>query len=93
MVKPLHEMAGKVISKGACISCGKPVSIKANKNGIGYYYCRWPDAETGEPCNDQHRYPRKTSARMIAEMNKTKEHDNDDRDERTTERETNFLGL
>ncbi len=47
---------GTHVADCECFTCGKPVKVKLNKNGTAYYFCPWVNVETGNRCNDQHRF-------------------------------------
>lgn len=56
-----------VIARRPCGSCGKPVNIVTNKNGLAYYYCGWA-TEAGTPCNHHERFGRSATDKMMADF-------------------------
>ena len=44
------------VADGQCYACGKGVKIMLNKNGNAYYFCGWVNTDTGNQCNDHHRF-------------------------------------
>ena len=54
---------GTIVAKKTCPSCGTPVQVKLNKNGIAYYYCSGQTADF-EQCSHHEKWGRADSQKM-----------------------------
>ena len=63
-LKEPHELAGKQLTTGSCPECKKPVAIRANKNGIAYFYCAARHPATGDQCNHHGRFSTRLSSKL-----------------------------
>jgi ssDNA-binding Zn-finger/Zn-ribbon topoisomerase 1 len=60
------QVAAKTeIARASCHACGGPVVVKANKNGLAYYFCPNFDHETEAVCNHHEKWGRSRSDRML----------------------------
>jgi len=56
---------GTVIELASCRNCGRGVLVKANKNGIAYYYCNGKGSDDGAGCSHHEKWGRAASQEKI----------------------------
>lgn len=84
-LKEPHQLAGKQLTTGSCPECKKAVTIRANKNGIAYFFCTWPHTATGDRCNHHGRFSAGLSRKLCTaylnsrKSKETYDHANDNR--------------
>lgn len=54
------------IARATCHGCGGTVTVKANKNGMAYYFCPHFDASTGAACQHHEKWGRARSEKMLS---------------------------
>ncbi|MGD1880018.1 MAG: zinc ribbon domain-containing protein [Kiloniellaceae bacterium] len=73
---------GTIIERRNCSGCGRGVVVKANKNGIAYYYCNGQGSDDGVGCSHHEKWGRaasleKTRAYYAAQKQEVKNHGGD----------------